>query len=397
MSKIDLRSLVDGARDRIVDFAQRTIQTPSLSGDEKQMADLVQNELRSLGFVDAHIDEVGNVLVKLGGGSGPSTLLHAHLDIVDPGDISRWSHPPFAGDIAEGYLWGRGSSDTKGSVVAQVYALGLLREAGLRPAGDAYFAGVVGEEIAGMGTYHLLTYLKPDLAIIGEPSHNILCRAHRGRFDFAVTFYGRSAHASAPELGLNPHYSLARFLLALRETPMVHDDIFGGTSFSPTLVEVDQTSSNVIPAEVTIHLDWRNSPRETLEQAQALIQRVANDSLDPDISVKVKNTGYVLRSYTGLTVTIDKGAAAMYMDADDPLLLLAHSILEGALARPVDVDVWHFCTDGGKLYDAGIPCIGFGPGDPALAHVLDERLEIEELLEATVAYMALAIGMGETT
>jgi len=389
-----LRSLVEDARGRILRFAQLVLGTPSLSGHERQVAHLVRSEMEALGYTEMWVDEVGNVIGRLAGGDGHTTLLHAHMDVVDPGEASRWRYAPFSGKIAEGYLWGRGASDTKGAIVAQVYAVGLLREAGLRPAGDVYVSAVVAEESAGPGTRHLLRSLTPDLAIIGEPSGNSLRRGHRGRVEFVVAIRGRSAHASAPDRGLNPHFSMARFLLGLRQMPMVTDPVFGASTVTPTLAYVDQISSNVIPAQVTVHLDWRTVPGESTDDAHELLERLLAQSLEPGIGAEVSIRRRSLRAYTGLEDTFELSTPGFCLEADDPRLLRAHAILERALARPVGVGVWTFSTDGGFLSDAGIPCIGFGPGQEEMAHVIDERLAIDQLLEATVGYMALALEMG---
>jgi len=245
--------IVQGARDRIVGFAQRAIQSPSLSGQEGALAAVVEGEMRALGYAEVTVDEAGNVIGKIAGSGGRTTLLHAHMDIVDPGDATQWRFSPFSGTVTEGYVWGRGASDTKGSLVAQVYALGLLTEAGLVPPGDVYMSAVVGEEIGGMGTRHMVEHPTgtggrlPDIAIIGEPSANTLRRGHRGRFELIVTLHGRSAHASAPERGRNPHYAMAKFLLALRDAPMMADDTFGGSSVVPTLLYVDQRAAMSSP------------------------------------------------------------------------------------------------------------------------------------------------------
>jgi putative selenium metabolism hydrolase len=389
------RACVEGARDRIVGFCQRVIRAPSLSGHEEQVAQLVLGEMRSLGYDDVQVDGAGNVIGRIAGGGGRSTLLHAHMDVVDPGEESSWSHPPFAGDMASGYLWGRGASDTKGSLAAQVYALGLLREAGLKPAGDTYLAAVVGEELGGFGTAHLLGSLKPGIAIIGEPSSNTLRRAHRGRFEYVVTFRGRAAHASAPARGLNPHYSLARFLLVLREAPMARDSTFGESSVVPTLSYVDQTNSNVIPAKATVHLDWRNAPGESFEDGRALLERVLSLTVEPGVQATIEARQVEMTCYTGLKQALPMAMPGFYLECGHPDLVSAQAILEEALGRSVKVEVWAFTTDGGQLFAAGIPCVGFGPGEEGMAHVVDERLEVEQLLEATVGYMALALEMGK--
>lgn len=391
----DFRALAHSARERIIEFAQRLLRAPSFTGQEGEAAELVLQEIERLGYDEAITDSAGNVIGRLKGGSGGRVLLHAHLDVVDTGDASRWRYAPFAGEVHGGYLWGRGASDDKGCVVAQVYALGLLRQAGLTPPGDVYLAAVVGEEVGGIGTRYLSRHFRPDVAVIGEPSHNTLRRGHRGRFEFIVTFRGRSAHASVPHEGRNPHYALARFLLALREAPLAEDVEFGGTTVAPTLIRCDQSSSNVIPAELRVHLDWRNAPHETPAQAQALLERLLAEHAEPDIETLVTIRSQTVTSYTGYQEIVQHAVRPFVMASDDPFLLAAQGALEAALQRPLPVEVWPFFTDGGFLYAQGIPCLGFGPGEETMAHVLDERLSIEQLLEATAGYMALAMTLGD--
>ncbi|MHB0856217.1 MAG: M20 family metallopeptidase [Anaerolineae bacterium] len=390
------RALVARNQDRIIAFCQRLLQTPSLSGQEQAVAELVATEMQSLGYGRPLVDKVGNVIGTIPGrGQGRSVLLHAHMDIVDPGDPSRWQHGPYSGDLAQGRLWGRGAVDTKASLAAQVYAGGLLLQAGLEPVGDVLVSAVVGEETGGFGTTHLVRDLHPGIAVIGEPSGNTLRRAHRGRFEFIVTFRGRSAHASAPELGRNPHYAAARFLLALRQAPLAKDATFGGSSVSPTLSYVDQTSSNVIPAEIALHLDWRNAPQETSADAAALLDGLLAQCVEDGVEASVAVRRRTVTSYTGLTQEIAYDMNGFVLAEDDANLLTAQRALETALGRPVAVDVWHFATDGGQLAAQSVPCVGFGPGDDALAHVADESLAVDELLEATTGYIALALALGE--
>ncbi len=158
---------------------------------------------------------------------------------------------------------------------------------------------------------------------------------------------------------------------------------------------VDQTSSNVIPAAVSAHLDWRNAPSESLAQARAKVEQLAGESLEPGVTVEVGVANRLVSSYTGLSLMVEHAVTPFWTEPDDVRLLAAQEALSGALHRTVPVQVWPFYTDGGFLHAAGVPCIGFGPGDPAMAHVLDERMPVEQLLEATAGYMALALRLGE--
>jgi len=397
MTEPNLLELARNYGDEIVALARRLIQTPSYSGQEGALARIVEEALRAAGCDEVWVDEAGNVQARNAGGGGSSTMLHAHMDIVDPGDETAWRYPPFAAQVADGAIWGRGASDDKGCLTAQIAAMTLLRRHDLQPVGDVYLAAVVNEEIGGLGSRHLARTLRPDVAIIGEPSANTIRRGHRGRFEFVVSLHGRSAHASAPERGRNPHYSMARFLLALREAPMMRHDLFGGSTVVPTLLYVDQTSSNVIPAQIIVHLDWRAVPGETMQDARALLRRLLDDTVEEDIRAEITLYARTGRTYTGYEEELAHELAPFCLEEDAPILRRAHRSLENAMGRPVSVGVWTFCTDGGHLYQAGVPCVGFGPGEETMAHVLDERIAIEQIVEATAGYLGLALHMGETS
>jgi succinyl-diaminopimelate desuccinylase len=382
-------------RERIIAFCQRLMQQESLSGNERDIADLVCAEMLALEYDTVQVDEVGNVVGTIACGGGPCTMLTAHMDVIDPGEHISWRFPPYSGTLAESYLWGRGAVDDKACLAAMIYGAGMIRKAGIDLPGPIMVAATVGEEVGGYGAKYLATYVHPDLAIIGEPSSNTLRRGHRGKFEIVVTYHGRSVHASAPKTGLNPNFSLARFLLAMRELPLASDPIYGGTSVAPTLLYVDKKASNVIPAAATVHLDWRNAPGETLASALGQVQALAQECAENEISVTVSVPAHEEISYTGSRHELDASFGSFDMASDDKRLLRAKTLLEDELGREMPVSVWGFCTDGGHLAQAGIPCLGFGPGSERMAHVLDEHVSVDELVEGALAYATLAAGMGK--
>jgi acetylornithine deacetylase/succinyl-diaminopimelate desuccinylase-like protein len=175
---------------------------------------------------------------------------------------------------------------------------------------------------------------------------------------------------------------------------MLRHEVFGGSTVVPTLLYVDQTSSNVIPAQTTVHLDWRAAPGETMQDARALIQRVLDETVEPGVRPQIELYARRGRAYTGYEEDLTHELAPFCLEEDDPILQQAHATLEQALEHPVGVGIWAFCTDGGHLYPAGIPCLGFGPGEESMAHVLNERIDIDQMVEATAGYMGLALHMG---
>lgn len=382
-------------RGSMIDFARRLIQTPSLSGEEATAAKLVVDELKRLGFDDVWTDRVGNVIgVIRGAGNGASVQFNAHLDHVDAGDSRLWPHPPFAGVIADDILYGRGASDVKGAMAAQVYLGPVLRDAGLHPEGNVYFTGVVLEEVGGLGSDVVASDMPTTYAVLAEATKNHINRGHRGRVLLKVSFTGLSAHASAPSRARNPHFAAARFLLVLEQLPMVSDTTFGSSTVAPTLSAVDQTSANVTPAIVDLYLDWRNVPHEApesiLERLRPVIERAAAD-ID-GVKGTVDVVGRPVTAYTGIDAVMPP-TRGFETPADHELVQRSVAELENVLGRTVNVGTWTFATDGGHLTHHGITTIGFAPGEERFAHTIHDQVDLSLLQEALIGNAALALSI----
>lgn len=388
------QELAGAQESRLVTFAQRLIQTPSLPGAEGDAARLVRSEMQSLGYDDTWIDEVGNVVgVIRGTGGGPSVMFNTHLDHVDVGDLNGWPYPPYEGKIVDGVLWGRGAVDIKGPTAAQVYGVALLKQAGVALPGDVYVAGAVQEEVGGLGSLELARTTRTDRAVIGEASRNELRRGHRGRIELIVRIEGRACHASAPERGINPYYSLAGLLSALRDVETVEDPFLGAETFAPTLLFTDQTSANVVPGEVRLHVDWRTVPQRGPEDIRSEVARRLDGALLDGASGQVTIKELRLRAYTGVERELPAAFPSLEIEETDPMLGAARAALEEAFGHPVPVGRWTFATDGGHLFAAGIPCIGFGPGDERLAHTNQEHVAVADLPAAAVGNAVLAAAL----
>jgi succinyl-diaminopimelate desuccinylase len=379
-------------------FCQRLVQTPSLSGEEGDVAALIRTEMERLGYDEVWTDDWGNVVGLLrGGGRGRSVMFNGHMDHIDPGHPKEWPYPPYSGEVHDGRLWGRGSADMKGPLAAMIHAGGVLACEGIRPPGNLYVAAVVQEEVGGLGTQKLVQTVRPDCALVGEASSNNLARDHRGRVEVVVRVQGQSVHASVPHRGVNPHAVLARFIQRLETLPLAHDETFGHSTVAPTLYLTDQRSSNVLPGEARLHLDWRNVPGETPEDVLTQLQPV----LDACLAEVEGSRGELLlhthdlRTYTGWTETFTAIFPSFSLTADDPLVQKGRRVLAHAVSRPVDVIIWRFATDGGHLMAAGVPTIGFGPAEAHTLHTVREHVPVEMLAEGMLGYVALALELGK--
>ncbi len=375
----------------LISFTQKLIQTPSLPGEEEKIAMLVQAEMHRLGYDEVSTDSFGSVIGLMKGGNAPSLMLNGHLDHVATGDPAEWTHPPHSGTLVNGAIWGRGAVDIKGPLACMLYAPAIIKKMGITPPGNIFLAAPVMEEAGGVGTTHLATHLRTDLAIVGEPSHNVLRRGHRGRVELWVTFRGKSIHASMPHLGINPYFSLAEFLRHLGDIPLAKDTTFGGSNVAPTLIQTDQTSPNVTPGEIRLTLDWRNTPTESPTEIVEKVQSALNRSLRDGATGSVTLATRPFTTYTGVTVEQSAVFPSFELPANSPLVQQAQRTLSETLGAEMPVEVWQFATDGGHLMAAGIPTLGFGPGDETLAHTNREHIYIADMLVALRGYIALAL------
>ena len=396
--KDQLNALTVRYHDEMISFCQRLVQTPSLPGEEGDVAALIQAEMERLGYDQVWIDDWGNVIGLLRGrGAGRSVMFNGHMDHVDPGNPKDWPHPPYSGEIQDGRLWGRATADMKGPLAAMIHAGGALAREGIRPPGDLYVAAVVQEEVGGLGTQKLVQTVRPNCAVVGEATSNQLARGHRGRLEVVVRVWGRSVHASVPQQGVNPHAVLARFIQRLEKLHLAHDETFGHSTVAPTLYFTDQSSSNVLPGEARLHLDWRNIPGETADDVLAQLQPL----LDATLAEVEGSQGalalhtHELCSYTGLTEVMPELFPSFSLAVDDPLVRKGQQALARALARDVEVTIWHFATDGGHLVAAGVPTIGFGPAEEHMAHTVRENVSLDMLAEGMLGYTALALELGQ--
>jgi succinyl-diaminopimelate desuccinylase len=377
---------------RCVEFLRRLIQTPSLSGKEGDVAELVRREMESLGYDGVSIDEAGNVIGEITGRrEAPAIMFNTHLDHVDVGEVTRWPFPPYGAQVSDGRIWGRGAVDAKGPLVAQVHGVGQLARATVRPPGDVFVTAVVQGESGGLGVRHLRRHLQAPFVVVGQPSHNEIRRGQRGRTEVIVHVRGRSAHASVPERGCNPLEILADFILRLKHLRMRQEDETGVSTVAPTFIRVDEEGPNVVPGEAWLTCDWRNVPGESAEDVRLALKQVAEDSLTDGAGVDVHLAECVARSYTGLPMRFPLYHPPFLLPAEHPAVREAERVLAQAFGTRPSSGIWPFTTDGGLFAEEGRIVIGFGPGDEMLSHTVHDAVEIAALERAAAGYQALAL------
>ncbi|WP_458185183.1 M20 family metallopeptidase [Haladaptatus sp. NG-WS-4] len=347
----------------------RDLVSISSHEDETAAGDYIEDWIRTETDADVTRDGVGNVVARRaadsqtqsGGvgrrGSGASLALVGHHDVVPPDD-SQVEDGEYVVEERDGRLYGRGTADMKGSVVASMLA---FRDA--NPTGELVFASFVGEEVGGTGARHAIGHgFSPDYAIVAEGSTNYSKRdvtdvvvAHRGRRASTITARGTAAHASEPEAGENAIYRACDAVDVVRDCTVPTVSVLGhDLSGSVVVTEIDGGNAwNVIPDSCGVTVDERTVPGERADLG-------------------------AVEDIEGVEWTVEQDLPPMECDDAEfaeTVLAAAHDAQHG---EPEHVTKPH-ATDAGWLSQAGTTCVVCGASEPGEAHTKDESVSVDVL------------------
>ena len=381
--------------DGLARLAQELVRTPSLPGQEERVAALLAGVMRESGFQRVWTDRAGNVVGHLQGqGAGPTLLFDGHMDTVDVGDPAAWEHDPFEGRVENGVLYGRGAVDMKSALAAMVYAVKLLTQENAPLNGDIYVAFVVQEgPCEGVAVRHLIEEhdIRPDMVVLGQPTNLGVYLGQRGRVELKVTTYGKAGHASMPQGGVNAISSAVRLIFGIELLGLqLHTDPqMGQGSVAVTQIRSNAGSLNSIPDLCELIIDRRLTLGETEARAIAEIQGIINRER---IRAEVSTPQYEIVTYTGYVQSGRKYFPPWLLPEEDPMARKAVRAVEKVLGARPRTGIWPFSTDGAyTMGTAGIPTIGFGPGEERLAHSTDEHVRLVDVALAAQGYAQLAI------
>ncbi len=388
-----IHSKVEEQRAEILQFLRDIVAIPSMESQIGPVGERIAEEMRRLKFDEVRFDKMGNILGRIGDGERV-IVFDSHIDTVGIGDPESWGWDPFVGKVEDGVLFARGACDEKGSTPGMVYGMAIARDLGLLDGWTAYYFGNMEEWCDGIAPNTFVEVdpgVKPDYAIIGEPTKMLVYRGHKGRVELKITSKGRSAHAASNHLGINAIYQLLPIIAGIRDLePELGDDEFlGHGKITVSDMVVKTPSINAVPDEAVIYIDRRLTFGETKEEAYAQIQAL----IPPELSdaITLEELFYDEPSYTGFVFPVDKYFPAWALDEDHYLVQagLETRALIGLEDAPADK--WNFSTNGiywaGK---AGIPSIGFGPGDEETAHTNMDSVNLDDVVKATEFYALIS-------
>ncbi len=385
---------VHQSQPHIVDLCRRLIQTPSVNGvdPERHAAEVIAAEAENLGL---HAQIVGmtserpNVIISTAPTGKTGLLLLGHLDTVPAGDPVQWTYPPFAGEVVDGRIYGRGAIDTKGGMSAALYALAALAQTpGSLVNGRAQLVCFPDEESGATGTLgikylHNIGLLE-GLGAIYAYSGDQITLGHRGLLRYKITAHGQAIHTGAYDwqegvAGANAVTGMARLLLELESLKLPYSTtryfedyrtiITAGTMISGGV------SVNVVPDLCEALLDIRLTPEYDQKRIEALIEDCITR-----VSRKRLRFSSELLSYAAAAITDDQAVIVQELEAAT-VQIKGHRTPR-VVAGPAN--------EGYLLIERGIPTIcGFGPTG-ANAHAVDEYAEISGLVDAAAIFALTA-------
>jgi acetylornithine deacetylase len=346
-------------RDELLALHREIVATPSVSGEEGALADLLAARLAAHGV---RAERHGSSLLAIAG-EGPVLLLDTHLDTVPP--APGWRRDPFAASVEGGRVYGLGSNDAKAAVAAMTAAFVALAGEPLPFA--LGLALVEGEETRGTGTQRVLAELaargRPLLgAVIGEPTGLDVAIAQKGLLLLELVARGDSCHAAhAAALGArNAALLLARDLVTLADAELAPPHaLLGPTTLQPTVVRAGETR-NVVPGEARAVLDVRTTPEASHAELTARVRGLVASE------VEVRSERLVPRQ------------------TDESSWLVRAALAARPAAR-----AYGSPTLSDMVYVDGVPAIKVGPGASERSHTADEWVGEEEVVAGAAFYVEL--------
>jgi acetylornithine deacetylase/succinyl-diaminopimelate desuccinylase family protein len=380
--KETIREYVEAHTDELTQIACELIRakTENPPGNEKLAADVVEQYLKRYDIKYKTYEKAPgrtNVVASVGNG-GQKFLVACHLDVVPAGD--GWQMNPFEPEITNGRLYGRGATDNKGQMASMLLLIKFLKEneSALGGYNGTFILVAAADEERGsaFGLEYLLSEcnVHADYAIIPDVSHNmrLIDISEKGNLFLEIVSYGKQAHGSTPEKGINAIWNMIELLNQLKEMK------FNRTSHplhTPPTMNLGGiqggAAPNIVPGKCKASLDIRYLPGET---KQDVINKI-NHAFE---AVKKKNNtaNFELATIQDLPPT--------EIPANNPLVKLITNHAEAVMGVKPEAKGLSGTTVVKQLLQKDITAVGFGPGDEGQAHVANESISIQELKDFAV-------------
>lgn len=401
LSPAELTAVGAVDRDRIADDLAALVAVPSVTGEEGEVQTEVALRMTTAGLEVERFDADPTQLAAdpdfpgmeaprtalpvvagrlIGERPGKRLVICGHIDVVSAGDPLQWTSPPFAPEIRDGRLYGRGACDMKGGVVAGLAALRALRETEAELAGEVLLVTVPAEEDGGAGALAAIRAgYTGDMAVIPEPTRLELVTAQAGAITFTLSITGRSAHAALRLHGVSAVDKLLDLVAALRadeqrRNAAEHDPRMRALEL-PYATSIGRISagdwSSTVPDRAVAEGRYGVAVGQTPAEAEAELRAA--------VAAACAGDEWLIAHPPALEITGGRFASAQ-LPSDHELPWSLGEAARDVLGRLPEFVGAPYGSDGRLFIDQGAtPCVLYGPGDPALAHAPDEHVALEDV------------------
>lgn len=362
------------------------ININSTNGHEEQVANYLQKLLAECNIQSEKVQydtDRASLVSEVGASGGRVLAFSGHMDVVDAGDTSKWTFPPFEATESEGKLYGRGSTDMKAGLAAMVIAMIELQEENTKLNGKIKLLATVGEEVGELGARQLTEegYADDlDGMVIGEPSGPQIVYAHKGSINYTVKSTGKNAHSSTPEFGVNAIDNLLLFYNEVEKftkSVNVTNEILGDFIHNVTVID-GGNQVNSIPEKAQLQGNIRSIPEMDNETVKQILVKICNE-LNKQENVK-------------LELIFDFDKQPVFSDKNSNLVNVAKSVAKDILKKDIPLLGISGTTDAAEFTKAKkvFPVIIFGPGNDT-PHQVNENVSIDNYLEMVDVYKQIAV------
>jgi succinyl-diaminopimelate desuccinylase len=355
-----------------IELTKELISRQSVTPEDAGCQELMIEKLEALGFkIERLVFEDTTNLWARRGTEGPVFCFAGHTDVVPTGPVDKWTHPPFEPTISQGYLYGRGAADMKGSIAAFMTA--LERFIDHHPEHNGSIALLITSDEEGPfinGTVRVIEHLearneKIDWCIVGEPSStdkvgDIIKNGRRGSLSGKLKISGIQGHVAYPHLVRNPIHEAAPALAELASTQWdTGNDYFPATSFQISNIHSGTGATNVVPGEVIVDFNFRFSTEVTAEELKERV-RVILDKHTQDWDID-----WILSGNPFLT---EEGS----------LVSAVQTSIRDVTGYETELSTSGGTSDGRFIAPTGAQVVELGPVN-ATIHKVDERVKVSDL------------------
>ena len=365
-------------------LAMTLLAYPSITPLDAGCQDFIGKQLQSLGFKVEHIPygKVSNLWARHGQGN-PVLVFAGHTDVVPTGPLEQWSSPPFEPTVKDGYLYGRGAADMKGSLAAMLTATSQFLAQHPQHRGSIAFLITSDEEGPGIdGTQRVIELLKKrgeklNWCIVGEPSSevqigDVIKHGRRGSLSGHLKVLGKQGHIAYPQLADNP------ILASLPGLQALHSEVwdqgnqdFPATSWQVSNIQAGTGAGNVIPGELNVQFNFRYSTAVTAEQLIARLENILN---------KYHLHYHIDWNHSGLPFLTPPGD---FLDT-------CSKVIKDLTGKPPTLSTAGGTSDGRFIAPTGCQVIEIGPVNDSI-HQINERVKINDLNILSNIYLQIMV------